>query len=105
MTKEVAMRFMETEMFKSYTPFSVADMMDKMKVNRGAVHNAVDTMLTKGLIKQLGGNMNTHRRYVKAGQASQLLKQKWRNKNVGELAYYKGFHWFGNADTGWRGSL
>ena len=105
MTKEVAMKFMETEKFKSYTTFSVADMMDKMQVNRGAVHNAIETMISKGYIIQLGGDYNGYRRYVKSGQASNLLKQKWRNKNVGELAYYKGFHWFGNADTGWRGSL
>jgi DNA-binding transcriptional MocR family regulator len=105
MTKEVAMKFMDTERFLSFTPFSVADMMDKMQVNRGAVHNAIETMLTKGYIRQIGGNINSNRQYVRAGQAAQLLKKKWRSKNVGEIAYYKGFHWFGNADSGWRGSL
>ena len=105
MNKATGMTFMDCEKFKSYTIFSVADICDRTGVTRQVANNAVEQMLSDGVVCVVGKDREGRQRYIRANQASKILREKWRQGNVGELAYYKGFHWFGNANTNWRGSL
>ena len=103
--EETALCFMRTETFKSGGPFSRSDVSNRTKQKLTIVIKAIEWLVDREVIGKTIKDNKGNQRYVKAGGARKLLMQRWRKENVGELAYYRGFNNFGNADTGWRGSL
>jgi len=103
--EEAALCFMRTEIFKGGNLFTRSDVSNRTKQRLSIVVKAIEWLLDREIVAKTIKDQKGNQRYVKTGGARKLLMKKWRSENVGELAYYKGFNNFGNADTSWRGSL
>lgn len=97
--------YTRTESFCSSTPFTKSDMSTRLKQSNEFAMDAIRVMLLDGVIVPTVKDSKGNERFIKSSESRKLIIKKWRKENVGELAYYKGFNHFGNADTGWRGSL
>lgn len=97
--------YVRTESFQSGTPFTKSDMSARLKQSNEFAMDAIRVMLLDDIIVPTVKDAKGNERFVKSGRCRKLIIKKWRAENVGELAYYKGFNNFGNADTNWRGSL
>jgi len=97
--------YTRTESFCSSTPFTKSDMSTRLKQSNEFAMDAIRVMLLDGVIVPTVKDSKGNERFIKSSESRKLIIKKWRKENVGELAYYKGFNHFGNADTGWRGAL
>lgn len=97
--------YTRTESFCSNTPFTKSDMSTRLKQSNEFAMEAIKVMLLDGVIVATVKDSKGNERFIKSSESRKLIIKKWRKENVGELAYYKGFNHFGNANTGWRGAL
>jgi len=97
--------YTRTESFCSSTPFTKSDMSTRLKQSNEFAMDAIRVMLLDDVIVPTVKDSKGNERFIKSSECRKLIIKKWRKENVGELAYYKGFNHFGNADTGWRGAL
>ena len=103
--KDIMSWFVETEMYLSSTPFSLADVTAKSKAPKKLCGYAIQYMVEFNYAIPTSNDSKGHPRYIKHGAGRELIVKKWRKQNVGELIHYKGMHHFGNSNAGWRGAL
>ena len=104
MTKKAAMEFVNTQKFKTWETFTVSDIINRTKCERGAAYNAIETLMSMDMIVKAGKARGVTK-YVRANQMSNYMRKPWRSEDCGEKKYYKGMHFLGNEDTNWRGAL
>ena len=105
MSRTLAMQFINSRKFKEREIFTAKDICKYTKTDAFSAYNAIEVMMSEDWVVRISRDEQGNNRYVRTNQASKILRLKWRKENCGELAYYKGMHFFGNADTGWRPAL
>jgi len=104
MTKKVAMDFVNTQKFKTWETFTVNDIINRTGCDKGAAYNAIETLMSMDMIIK-ACKVRGVTKYVRSHQLSSYMHMAWRSEDCGEKEYYKGMHFLGNEDTGWRGAL